>query len=500
MPVRDVDWGTTLVRCPIRRDLTKDIRASLQAKLERLIASPLVAGIVETTSQAASPSDDPPSVFRALQLAARDSQPKASRSGRTTGWNENAEDGTCSVGVRIDYKDLWRGKEREILETVRGTVESPVTFLTQDQKTLLERSPREFLALSPRPESAELAAFRTEEIGGIERVVELTVATPPASPSQVRYIAIIPNLVQIERQLDALDEVERATDDGPLGPLRSLVGLCDAARLASLSIAATAGSTESPAPGERLDAFQHECIQKALSTPHFAVIQGPPGSGKTTVITSVIRRSVAKGARVLVVSPTHVAVDNVVEKLVPRADRLTNDQLEPHTIPVRYAARRSRLSERAAEYWVGNKQQARSATLSRRVQQRLTARVPIAAALYSKEDPNQAGNAPLSSAIAAVEPVICGTPIGVLSYAPVKSAAPGEFDLLIVDEVSKMTLPEFLAIAVKAKRWVLVGDPQQLPPFNNSEENAVTLDDVLHPLMELVCSVGGILERARPHE
>jgi hypothetical protein len=72
--------------------------------------------------------------------------------------------------------------------------------------------------------------------------------------------------------------------------------------------------------------------------------------------------------------------------------------------------------------------------------------------------------------------------------------------VLIVDEVSKMTLPEFLAIAVKAKRWVLVGDPEQLPPYNNSEENGPTLDDVLSPLLELVCSVGAILERAKPYE
>ena len=69
---------------------------------------------------------------------------------------------------------------------------------------------------------------------------------------------------------------------------------------------------------------------------------------------------------------------------------------------------------------------------------------------------------------------------------------------MIVDEVSKMTLPEFLAIAVKAKRWALVGDPEQLPPYNNGEENGTTLDDIFSPLLELVCSVGAILERVHP--
>lgn len=483
------------------KGLTASIRSSLQAKLERLLATPIIAAVPNTGSTTNDAGHiGGPGILRALQMATRDSQPTAGRSGQGGAWTENPDDGTCTVQIHIDFDDLWRGQEKEILETFKSTVESPVTFLTSEQKTLLERSPREFLALNPRPESAELVAYRSEDIGGSERVVELTLAAPPASPTRVRYIAIVPNLVQIERQLDALEAVVQAGDDGPLAPLRALVGLCDAPRLKPLAAASTVPVLEPSPSADPFDEFQTECITKAMSTPHFAVIQGPPGSGKTTVITSIIRRALVRGDRVLVVSPTHVAVDNVVEKLAPCEDRLSEDRLDPHTMPVRYAARKSKLSKRALEYWVGNQKQMRGATLSRRAQRRLTDIIQIAGALYAREDPNASGNAPLSSAVAAVESVICGTPIGILSYAPVKGAEPGQFDLLIVDEVSKMTLPEFLAIAVKAKRWVLVGDPQQLPPYNNSEENGPTLDDVLHPLLELVCSVGAVLERARPNE
>jgi len=492
--------GTDVPNTSSGINLTPAIRSSLQAKLERLLARPIIAAIPSASSAANGATRfGGPDIFRALQLAAQDSQPSAGRSGQGGPWTENPDDGTCLVRIEIDYDDLWRSREKEILETVKNTVESPVTFLTSEQKTLLERSPREFLELNPRPESAELVAYRLESKGGSERVVELTLAAPPASPAYVRFIAIVPNLVQIERQLDGLQTVEQASDDGPLGPLRALVGLCDVSRLQTLSDAAPPIAPESPATGERLDEFQAECIAKAMSTPHFAVIQGPPGSGKTTVITSVIRRAIARGDRVLVVSPTHVAVDNVVEKLVPKPDDLTEDRLEPHTMPVRYSARKNKLSDRAMEYWVGGKRQLRGATISRRLQQRLTAHVPVAKSLFAREDSNAHGSAALSASIAAVERVICGTPIGVLSYATVKGAAPGAFDLLIVDEVSKMTLPEFLAIAVKAKRWVLVGDPQQLPPYNNSEENGPTLDDVLGAHLELVCSVGAILERTKPY-
>lgn len=483
------------------KNLTPAIRSSLQAKLERLLARPVIASVPSVTSFAnGTMRVGGTDIFRALQFAALDSQPSAGRSGQGGAWTENPDDGTCLVRIEIDYDDLWRGREKEILETVKNTVESPVTFLTTEQKALLERSPREFLELNPRPESVELVSYRVEAIGGSERIVELTLAAPPASPAYVRFIAIVPNLVQIERQLDALDTVERAADNGPLGPLRALAGLCDASRLQMQTTAAPVIASEAPSPGERLDEFQAECIAKAMSTPHFAVIQGPPGSGKTTVITSVIRRAIARGDRVLVVSPTHVAVDNVVEKLVPKPEDLLTDHLEPHTMPVRYSARKNKLSERALEYWVGSKRQVRGATISRRLQQRLVAHVPRAESLFAKEDTNAQGSAVLSASIAAVERVICGTPIGILSYATVKGAAPGAFDLLIVDEVSKMTLSEFLAIAVKSKRWILVGDPQQLPPYNNSEENGPTLDDVLAAPLELVCSVGAILERTKPYD
>ena len=40
-----------------------------------------------------------------------------------------------------------------------------------------------------------------------------------------------------------------------------------------------------------------------------------------------------------------------------------------------------------------------------------------------------------------------------------------EFDVCIVDEASKATATELLVPLSRAKRWILVGDPRQLPPF-----------------------------------
>lgn len=471
------------------RNLAPAIRASLTAKLERLLARPLIAHVIGAEDAAADDADAP-MAFQMFARASKELQPKAACL-----WHEDAKDGTCTVRIAIDYDDLWRGCDKEIRETVTSTVESHVTLLTKAQRLLLERSPREFLALSPRPETVELLSLVTESIGGSERVVALTLAAAPKSPALVRSIAIVPNLIQLERQLGALTCIEAGTADGPLEPLRVLLGASEASHL---SAAPTTDAPDVTYFDERLDEHQRACVQKAMTTPYFAVIEGPPGSGKTTVITGIIRRSLARGERVLVVSPTHTAVDNVVEKLTTiRAEG--SDRLEPHTLPVRFAARTLKLSERAKEYRVGPKGGGvRGVTIAKRLEARLCESVPIAAALFARVDPDAHGHAPLSAALAGVEAVICGTPIGILSHDTVKNAPPATFDLLVVDEVSKMTMPEFLAVAVKARRWVVVGDPAQLPPYNNGEENGVALDDVVPPLVELACSVGAILERAKP--
>jgi hypothetical protein len=58
--------------------------------------------------------------------------------------------------------------------------------------------------------------------------------------------------------------------------------------------------------------------------------------------------------------------------------------------------------------------------------------------------------------------VVAATCLGLRS---VKGVEAIEFDLCIVDEASKATATELLVPMVQARRWVLVGDPKQLPPF-----------------------------------
>lgn len=71
-----------------------------------------------------------------------------------------------------------------------------------------------------------------------------------------------------------------------------------------------------PLPEQRTAFPLHESQEAALAamaSPGGWFIWGPPGTGKTTVITEAVRRMLAEDCSVLIASHTHVAVDNVLE-------------------------------------------------------------------------------------------------------------------------------------------------------------------------------------------
>jgi hypothetical protein len=85
--------------------------------------------------------------------------------------------------------------------------------------------------------------------------------------------------------------------------------------------------------------------------------------------------------------------------------------------------------------------------------------------------------------------VIAGTCTGFLRLPAVAEL---EFDLCIVDEASKATLTEAVVPMARAKRWILVGDTNQLPPTDEDllrspkilEEHGVTKEQVTETLFQ----------------
>ena len=88
----------------------------------------------------------------------------------------------------------------------------------------------------------------------------------------------------------------------------------------------------------------------AMTTPGGWFVWGPPGTGKTTVITGAVRAAVAAGHSVLVTSHTHVAVDNVLESLVADDARFGLGFLQPGRVVRKTPGDRERVSETVATH------------------------------------------------------------------------------------------------------------------------------------------------------
>ena len=67
----------------------------------------------------------------------------------------------------------------------------------------------------------------------------------------------------------------------------------------------------------RLDEPKKQAVRQSLGSSSLTLVEGPPGTGKTTYISELIAQTLAKdsSSRILLVSQTHVALDNALERL-----------------------------------------------------------------------------------------------------------------------------------------------------------------------------------------
>ncbi|KAI3377816.1 hypothetical protein L3Q82_008954 [Scortum barcoo] len=185
---------------------------------------------------------------------------------------------------------------------------------------------------------------------------------------------------------------------------------------------------------------QKQAMKKVLLSKDYTLIVGMPGTGKTTTICTLVRILHACGFSVLLTSYTHSAVDNILLKLKRfRVGFLRLGQgqkVHPDILPY--------TEESARKKGVH--------TLSELEQ------------LYNKE-------------------LIVGTTCMGIKH-PLFTRR--RFDFCIVDEASQISQPICLGPMFYAKRFVLVGDHQQLPPIvQNQEARSLGMDESLFKRLEL---------------
>jgi DNA replication ATP-dependent helicase Dna2 len=156
---------------------------------------------------------------------------------------------------------------------------------------------------------------------------------------------------------------------------------------------------------------QAQAVAMAFGADHLACIQGPPGTGKSSVLALIVRLMVERGDRVLLTSHTHMAINNALNKIAE------------HGVPV---AKVGLLTQRKG----------------------LNPDVPVYAHFAEWKTRPRAGY------------VVGATPFATCS--PRLNHC--EFDTVVFDEASQVTVPLALMAMRTGRRYVFVGDQQQLPP------------------------------------
>ena len=196
-----------------------------------------------------------------------------------------------------------------------------------------------------------------------------------------------------------------------------------------------------------LNQSQKQAVMKALNTENICLIQGPPGTGKTSVIKEIVGQIIKRdikmtdSPKILIVSQSHTAVDNILEGLGKAIDN-------PLEI-IRIGAERNISEEIATKYTIAAHREQLVSEIKNNVQQYVEQKNDLMNTITDKNevkkweevkkiqedwinrlvDQNSLDYQMIRSAV-----VIAGTCVGFLSNEVIKDMS---FDYVIIDEAAK---------------------------------------------------------------
>lgn len=179
------------------------------------------------------------------------------------------------------------------------------------------------------------------------------------------------------------------------------------------------------AESQGLNWSQSESLASAYATNLAYLVQGPPGTGKTRVLASLARALVAAGERVLICSFTHRAINNALNAVHKQASKTP-------TIKVGHPIHTDDL------------------------------RVPNYENFHGSPLADESG----------------GYIVGATPFATRTQRLSGvEFDTVIFDEASQITLPLAMMGMLAGQKYVFFGDQRQMPPVLTTRLTGGTLRD-----------------------
>uniref|UniRef100_A0A1I8PCE9 DNA replication ATP-dependent helicase/nuclease n=1 Tax=Stomoxys calcitrans TaxID=35570 RepID=A0A1I8PCE9_STOCA len=174
---------------------------------------------------------------------------------------------------------------------------------------------------------------------------------------------------------------------------------------------------------KQLNSVQRAAVLKALTTQSFMLIKGLPGTGKTQTLVAIIRLLYLMGKSIVITSHTHSAVDNLLLRL------------KPHNVPFLRLGNGARVNPQLHE----------------------SCESTLVANCHTEHELNEFYN---SYRIVGV--TCLGSSNAIFMHR--------RFDFCIVDEATQVMQPTVLRPLFFCDRFILVGDPEQLPPLVKSAE------------------------------
>ena len=210
-----------------------------------------------------------------------------------------------------------------------------------------------------------------------------------------------------------------------------------------------------------LNDSQKKAVRLALGENDLSLIQGPPGTGKTQVIAEICIQllSTNPGIRILVCSETHVAVNNLLSRIAKyskgiRILRIRDkenddavDEFSPESIIDSYLKWASESIQNKDAYNIIEQEIKESISNDQRKKNQIEKALALSANIVGMT----------CNRVAAYD----------------FRDRTEMFDVAIIDEVCKATLPEILSPLVISRKAILLGDPKQLPPVFCSEEQEI---------------------------
>ncbi|KAI3905636.1 hypothetical protein MKX01_036545 [Papaver californicum] len=217
-----------------------------------------------------------------------------------------------------------------------------------------------------------------------------------------------------------------------------------------------------------LDHSQKDAITKALSSKNVFLLHGPPGTGKTTTVVEIILQEVKRGSKILACAASNIAVDNIVERLVPHRVKLVRvghpARLLPQVLESALDAQVLRGDNSGLANDIRKEMKVLNGKLLKAKDKNTKRDIRKELRTLSKEERKRQQ--------LAVTDVIKGADVVLttLTGSSTRKLESTSFDLVIIDEAAQALEIACWIPLLKGTRCLLAGDHLQLPPTIQSVE------------------------------